>query len=135
MWIHADFCPENIITRGDEVTVLDFMMAKTGTAYHDLAHLFMHLEAMKVKPWFVPGVIGRLQRELLAGFEPGLTASRPLFALILLQHVVCHLLTLQAPVEGRGARLYRAGLHRRHRRWLAEVAGLGHESWTRAHTR
>ncbi len=54
VWIHADFCPENIITRGDEVTVLDFMMAKTGTVYHDLAHLFMHLEAMKVKPWFGP---------------------------------------------------------------------------------
>ena len=131
VWIHADFCPENIITRGGDITVLDFMMAKTGTKYHDLAHLFMHLEAMQVKPWFRPAIVARLQRDLMAGFEPGLTVGRPLFALMLLQHVVCHLLTLQAPVEGRAARLYRARLHGRHRRWLAEVAGLGNESWIR----
>jgi hypothetical protein len=107
------------------------MMAKTGTIYHDLAHLSMHLEAMQVKPWFRPAIVARLQRDLMAGFEPGLTVNRPLFALMLLQHVVCHLLTLQAPVGSRSARLYRARLHRRHRRWLADVAGLGTESWTR----
>ena len=75
VWIHADFCPENIITRGGDITVLDFMMAKTGTIYHDLAHLFMHLEAMQVKPWFRPAVVARLQRDLMAGFEPGLTVE------------------------------------------------------------
>ena len=57
MWIHADFCPENIITRAGDITVLDFMMAKTGTIYHDVAHLYLHLEAMKVKPWFRPAVV------------------------------------------------------------------------------
>jgi hypothetical protein len=131
VWIHADFCPENIITRGGDITVLDFMMAKTGTLYHDLAHLFMHLEMMQVKPWFRPAIVAGLQRDLMAGFEPGLTVNRPLFALMLLQHVVCHLLTLQSSAEGRAARLYRARLHGRHRRWLAEFAGLGNESWTR----
>ncbi len=100
VWIHADFCPENIITRAGEITVLDFMMAKTGTVYHDVAHLFLHLEAMQGKPWFRPAIVSRLQRDLMAGFEPGLTVSRPLFSLMLLQHVVCHLLTLQAPVAG-----------------------------------
>ena len=77
VWIHADFCPENIITRASEITVLDFMMAKTGTVYHDVAHLYLHLEAMKVKPWFRRAVVDELQRGLLAGFEPGLDAQRP----------------------------------------------------------
>jgi Phosphotransferase enzyme family len=131
VWIHADFCPENIITGDGEITVLDFLMAKSGTVYHDVAHLFMHLDSMKVKPWFRPAVIDGLQRDLLAGFEPGLEPERPLFALMLLQHVICHLVALQAPAPGRTARLYRAALHRRHRRWLVRVAGLDNASWTR----
>ena len=130
VWIHADFCPENIITRDGEITVLDFMMAKTGTVYHDVAHLFMHLDSMKVKPWFRPAVIDTLQRDLLTAFEPGLAVDRPLFALMLLQHVICHIVTLQAAAAGSTARLYRARLHRRHRRWLTQVAGLDNESWT-----
>ena len=40
-WIHADFCPDNIIAGNGRVTVLDFTMAQTGTIYHDLAHLFL----------------------------------------------------------------------------------------------
>jgi len=130
VWIHADFCPENIITGDGEITVLDFLMARSGTVYHDVAHLFMHLEAMKVKPWFRPAVIDGLQRDLLAGFEPGLGPERPLFALMLLQHVICHLVTLQGTAPGTTARLYRAALHRRHRRWLLRVAGLDNASWT-----
>jgi hypothetical protein len=131
VWIHADFCPENIITGDGEITVLDFLMARSGTVYHDVAHLFMHLDSMKVKPWFRPAVIDGLQRDLLAGFEPGLEPERPLFALLLLQHVICHLVTLQGPAPGTTARLYRAALHRRHRQWLMRVAGLDNASWTR----
>ena len=63
--------PDNIIIRSGEITVLDFMMAKTGTVYHDVAHLFMHVESMKVKPWFRPAVIDGLQRDLLTGFRAG----------------------------------------------------------------
>jgi hypothetical protein len=131
VWIHADFCPENIITADGQITVLDFLMARSGTVYHDAAHLFMHLDSMKVKPWFRSAVIDRLQRDLLEGFEPGLQPQRPLFALMLLQHVICHLVTLQEVSPGRAARFYRAALHRRHRRWLIRVAGLDHASWTR----
>jgi len=129
VWIHGDFCPDNIIIRTGQVTVLDFLMAKTGTVYHDVAHLYMHVDAMKVKPWFRPAAIERLQRDLLAGFEPGLDADRPLFALMLLQHVICRLVTLEIPGRGRAARLYGGHVHRRYRQWLARVAGLGKESW------
>jgi aminoglycoside phosphotransferase (APT) family kinase protein len=45
--IQADLTPMNIIAddRG-RVTVLDFTMAKTGTAYHDLSHVYFHVELM-----------------------------------------------------------------------------------------
>jgi hypothetical protein len=129
-WIHADFCPDNIIADSGRVTVLDFTMAKTGTAYHDLAHLFLRVDAMRVKPWVKPAVIDRYQHELLEAFEPGLEADRPLFALMLLQHVVCHLVTLQASM-GPAARVSAWLIHRRHRQWLDRAAGLGREGWTR----
>ena len=119
VWIHADFCPENIITRGGDITVLDFMMAKTGTIYHDLAHLFMHLEAMQVKPWFRPAVVARLQRDLMAGFEPGLTV-RPA-ALRADAAPACRLSSPDPSGSRRGQSrpAVPRRLHRRHRRWLA----------------
>jgi hypothetical protein len=131
VWIHADFCPDNIITSNGRVTVLDFVMAKTGTVYHDVAHLYMHIGAMTAKPWFRPAVFGRFQRDLLTAFEPGLEADRPLFALMLLQHVICRLVTVQSPGSGRAARLTSGYLHRRDRQWLARVAGLDAKGWAR----
>jgi hypothetical protein len=131
VWIHADFCPENIIVRAGRVTVLDFTMAKGGTVYHDLSHLYLRLDAMKAKPWFSTRVIERLQRELLDGFEGGLSPAQPLFTLMLLQHVLCDLVAMRTVGGGRIARLYAERLHRRHRRWLAGAAGLDDGSWTR----
>jgi hypothetical protein len=131
VWIHADFCPDNIITHDGRVTVLDFLMAKTGTLYHDVAHLYMHIGAMAMKPWFRPRVIRHLQQQLLGAFEPGLTADRPLFALMLLQHVVCRLATAPDQSAGRASRLYGSYRRRQHRRWLAEMSGLDARSWTR----
>jgi Phosphotransferase enzyme family len=130
-WMHADFCPDNIIVGDGVVTVLDFMMAKSGTVYHDISHLYMHLDAMKAKPWFRPGVIDQLLRALLEGFEPGLDTNRPLFALLRLQHVICHLVSMQGAAPSRAARFYKNRLQSRHRNWLAEVAGLDQHSWTR----
>jgi hypothetical protein len=128
VWIHADLCPENIIACDGGVAVLDFTMAKSGTRYTDLAHLYLRIDGMLAKPWFRPRVIARLQRALVDAFEPGLTVDRPLFALMLLQHVICHLVVLGAngsPI----ARLYNARMHRRHREWLRRVAGAGEGSW------
>ena len=130
-WIHADFCPDNIIVGDGVVTVLDFMMAKTGTVYHDISHLYMHLDAMKAKPWFRPPVVDHLLHALLEGFEPGLDVKRPLFALLHLQHVICHLVSLQSSASSRAVNFYKNRIRRRHRDWLAQAAGLGHESWAR----
>jgi len=131
VWIHADFCPENVIVRDGRMTVLDFTMAKAGTVYHDVSHLYLGIESMTAKPWFRRSVVERLQTGLLDAFEPGLTPDRPLFALTLLQHVVCHLVEIQSAGRSRIARLYAARLHARHRRWLAATAGLDAASWVR----
>jgi aminoglycoside phosphotransferase (APT) family kinase protein len=130
VWIHADFCPENIIVGDASVAVLDFTMAGAGTKYHDLAHLFLCIEALRGKQWFTTSLIDRLQATLLEGFEPGLDVSNPLFALARFQHVLCHLVSLQG-IEGRLARLRSERQRRQHRDWLAQAAGIAPEGWTR----
>jgi hypothetical protein len=127
VWIHADFCPENVIVGAEGIVVLDFTMATGGTKYHDVSHLFLRLETMKAKPWCRRAVVDRLQAALLRGFEPGLTASRPLFQLFLLQHVVCHMLAMLTTGGDPGSTLHRWQVRRqlsRHRRWLASRTGL-----------
>lgn len=96
--IHGDLSLENVIVDGERVTVIDFDVdaGTSGARYHDLAYLYVCLERLKVKPW-IRGVAA-LQRALLEGFEPGLSPSRPLFRLMLLQHVACRL------AEGSGQR-------------------------------
>jgi hypothetical protein len=135
VWIHADFCPENIIVatgnEAERITVLDFTMAKTGTVYHDVAHLYMQLELMLAKPWFRRHVVSQLQTALLESFEPGLRPEQPLFALMLLQHVTCHLVALQQIAPSPLAGLYAARVRRMHRRWLSRVVGLDERSWER----
>lgn len=131
VWIHADFCPENLIIRDGHLTVLDFTMAKTGTVYHDVSHLYLWLESMTAKPWFRPHVVAVLQRELLDAFESGLTPDRPLFRLMLLQHVLCHLLGIRLSTRRSLSGLYAARLHARHRQWLAAEAGLAGNDWRR----
>jgi Ser/Thr protein kinase RdoA (MazF antagonist) len=130
VWIHADFCPENIIVHDGRVAVLDFLMAKAGTVYQDIAHLYMHVGVIAAKPWCKASSVRALQQELLAAFEPGLQPDRPLFALAFYQHVLCQLLVLQNATGGHVARLYAARLHQRQRRWLSQVAGLDRQSWT-----
>jgi hypothetical protein len=131
VWIHADFCPDNVIVRDGRMTVLDFTMAKAGTVYHDLSHLFLWIDSMAAKPWFRRRVTMRLQMALLDAFEPGLTPDRPLFALTRLQHVLCYLVDIQSMGRSRIARLYAARLHARHRRWLTATAQLDASSWVR----
>lgn len=94
--IHADLTPTNIIVddRG-RIAVLDFTMAKMGTSYHDISHVFFHLEMLGARQR-KPAMARELQRALLAGYSPALSEDTPLFQLMLLQHVVCHAALLGA---------------------------------------
>jgi hypothetical protein len=116
--VHADFTPENVMIRDGSVSVLDFTMAKRGARYLDVAHMFMQVRSLEARPWFRPRTLDRLTRALLDGFDPDLSSDRPLFDLLLVQHVVCHLRQLQLEPQPLRARLYAALLRRRHVRWL-----------------
>jgi len=112
--IHADLCPTNILVGPDGgVTVLDFAMAKAGTRFHDLAHLYMHLKFMRWRPRLKPAVIDATQNALLRGFDPNATADDPLFRLMLLQHLVCHVALLAERQTGALEPAYRWVLRRR----------------------
>jgi len=88
--IHADLCPSNILVLpGGGVAVLDFATAQHGTRFHDLAHLYMHLELCRNR-WRQRIGISQVQEALLAGFAHEPAMRDPLFRLMLLQHVVCH---------------------------------------------
>jgi len=121
--IHADLCPANVfIGDGGAVTVLDFAMAKTGARFHDIAHLYMHLQMHRSHLRGLDigrgsrgaGTLAAMNDALLAGFDEGTTAGDPLFRLMLLQHVVCHVAQL---AQGSGV-LQPARRWRARRRWL-----------------
>jgi hypothetical protein len=93
--IHADLNPSNIlVTPQGGVTILDFAMAKNGARVHDLSHLYMHLEFLRWRPRLKSSIVDEVQAALLRGFDPESSASDPLFQLMLLQHLVCHVALL-----------------------------------------
>ena len=124
--VHSDLAMGNILVSGDRVVVLDFAMAKTGTALHDLTRLFVQLDLLAVKPHVRERVVRRLQDNLLTGYDPALTVDRPLFRLLVLLHRVNHIVTLLfQPAQLVEAAYNRVVLHR-HYRWVAgELARSG----------
>jgi tRNA A-37 threonylcarbamoyl transferase component Bud32 len=116
--IHADLTPTNIIVGTDgRVTILDFAMAKSGARHHDLSHLFFHLDRLSWRR-LMPDHVAEVQHALLRSFDPATSASDPLFALMLLQHAVCHIAQL-AERDVRTLRpAYRAFVRRRWQQFL-----------------
>jgi hypothetical protein len=112
-----------VLVDKDKVVVLDFAMAKRGSRYHDLSHMFFQIELMQAKPWYRRAETRSWLPVMLEAFEPGLEASRPVFELFLLQHVVCHLTKLASRPAGRQlVRPYRWYLRQRHHSWLEAMA-------------
>jgi hypothetical protein len=68
-------------------------------------------------------VVDRMKASLLAGFEHRSTAAQPLFRLMLLQHVVCHVTELADRLRWRPENVRRHLIHWRWRRLLAAVSG------------
>ena len=120
--IHADLTPTNVLVGQDgRVTVLDFTMAKTGTAVHDIAHLYFHLAAFGRRGARERAGIARaVQRALLDGYDAALDENDPLFALMVWQHAVCHI----AMLAERRVPVGRAAYHWFLRRRWKEVSYL-----------
>lgn len=116
--VHADYGPGNVIHSGDRVVVLDFHMHHRGPRFLDAARFHTQLEALKIKPQFDPAVIGHLQAALLRGYRPDLTATRPLFEVMVMLHTVNHFGTLVTKPAPFPVSLYNRFLARRHLRWI-----------------
>ncbi len=131
-WIHADFCPDNIIVGDGVVTVLDFMMAKTGTVLpRRLAPLYAPRrhegEAVVQARGHRPAAARSTRR-----FRAGARHRTGRFS----RCCACNTssvtwLPCRERLPSRAARLYTNRIHRRHRNWLAQAAGLDRKSWTR----
>ena len=119
--IHADLGPANIIVDASgRIAVLDFTMVKTGTACHDISHVYFHFETIGARQ-HKRGMMRELQRAMLAGYSPSLSDTDPLFQLMLIQHVVCHVVLLasrRVPVVDLAYRWYVR------RRWQASLQML-----------
>ncbi len=87
--IHGDLCPGNVLITGNEITVLDLAMTRPGSMYTDLTHMYTHIESDRTKRWVSQQKVERLLQATLRGFDCTLSPSRPLFALNVLQHLVC----------------------------------------------
>jgi hypothetical protein len=123
--IHADLCPSNILVDATgAVTILDFAMAKTGPRFHDVSHLYMHLEFLRWRPRLKSGTVDDAQLALMRGYEDATAMTDPLFVLMLLQHVVCHVAMLAERPPGPLDPAYRWFVRRR---WVkcARMPGLG----------
>ena len=94
--IHADLGPANIMVDANgRIAVLDFTMVKTGTACHDLGHVYFHFETIGGRQR-KREMMRELQRAMLAGYSPSLSDTDPLFQLMMIQHVACHVALLAA---------------------------------------
>lgn len=123
--IHADFCPENVMIDGSRVILLDFTMAKAGAIYHDLTHMFMHVELLKRKLLYQNRVVNQLQESLLSGYEPGLSPNHPLFEILLLQHIIARLTSMTGVKLRPATRVYQWHLWRSYRKWVKKLSRYG----------
>jgi hypothetical protein len=123
--VHADMAAGNILLDDGRVVVLDFPMMSMGTAYHDLSRVFLQLELLLHKPQFRSAVIMRLQRALLAGFDPSVSSNHPLFRLLLLRHRINHLSTLSLNPGAFPASVFNWHVRRQHRRWIESQLQAG----------
>jgi Ser/Thr protein kinase RdoA (MazF antagonist) len=117
--IHADLSLGNVLVSQTRIVVLDFAMAKRGTALHDLTRLFLQIDLLAVKPQMSRRIINEVQRALLAGFDPLLTPNRPLFRLLMLLHRVNHLASLSVNRVAGPEAFYNSIVRYQHRRWIA----------------
>ncbi len=119
--VHADFCPDNVVVNGAEVTVLDFEMTRTGAKYSDVSHMYMHIDNLKVKPWIGRVIAQRFQDAMLQGYDPALKRSRPMFQLCLLINVVCHFARLATTKLSLRETLQHKYLWKNHWHWLTSL--------------
>ena len=117
---HVDFSPHNVLASEEAITLLDISARSSGSRYYDLAHMFVHLENLKIRPWMGVRLVEQMQAAMLRGYDPGLTPDRPLFRMELMRNVVSHLVHQREHSGTMLQRLY-ALLAWRNTRWHTGV--------------
>jgi hypothetical protein len=121
--IDADLAPGNILIAGSRVVVLDFAMVQRGTRLHDISRLWVQLDTLRAKPQFRARTVRQLQRALLAGFDEGLSAERPLFRYLVMLHRINHFTTLSLAREHLLARALSRRVRHLHAAWIERELG------------
>jgi hypothetical protein len=122
--IHGDLCPGNVLVWGSEITVLDLAMTRPGSMYTDLTHMYTHIESDRAKRWVTQQRVERLLQATLRGFDHNLSPSRPLFALNVLQHLVCKVAKLATrPPKSRFDAAYKRYLRGQYHARVRSLAG------------
>ena len=117
--VHSDLALGNILVSDHRIVVLDFAMAKLGTRFHDLTRLWVQLDVLTTKPQFRAATVRRLQRALLAGYDPTVSPQHPLFRLHALLHRLNQLAKLSSQPGAYPGAAYGWVVRRHHRRRLA----------------
>jgi Phosphotransferase enzyme family len=73
--IHGDFFPGNVLVEGNRVVGLDFAMCRIGSTCADPSYFMFQLETLTYKPKFRRGLIRKLQRAFLQGYNPSIPAK------------------------------------------------------------
>lgn len=122
---HSDFALGNVLVADERVIVLDFAMAASGAKYDDLAHLWMQIGLLRLKPTFHAGAVQSAGAALLAGFESADLAEAPLFRAMLARHVACHYLGLVERPAALPERVFNRWVAWHHLQWLRRYAEEG----------
>lgn len=110
---HADLTLENVLVDTTSVCAIDVNPGPPGNRMQDIAHLFLHCELVREKPWISAAMIDAMQHELLEAFQPGLTPEHPLFQIAHTQQVLAGLVRNASSSTDPARQLYRSFLWRK----------------------
>jgi tRNA A-37 threonylcarbamoyl transferase component Bud32 len=115
VWCHGDYCTQNILWDGTNLTPLDFAMAHLDYPLTDVTYLIHRLEMLRVYfPWR-RWPLGAWRRMILRGFGRPEADRSPMYQALMIRHLHCRLLTYvrRKPLSVK-ERLHNAWV----RRWL-----------------
>lgn len=85
---HNDFRPDNILTDGQRIIVLDFTGFTHGPALYDLVKFWMKLDDYRFGPLFSDRAVDDWQAAVVEGYGRPLDTSAPLFTLLRLANIL-----------------------------------------------
>jgi len=129
---HADFCPSNVHASDTKITVLDPVPGRTDCRYHDLAHMCVHLENLKARPWVGVALVERLQTAMLQSFDRDASPNSTLFQLAFMKNVLARMVQDETQPSSTAQRLLCRYIRRHNVARLKAIGMHGADSTTQA---